>query len=151
MSQRQGPFPPLGSLFPSRFPPHSTSNTPPPSKVSPSDPDAAIRLTDTDALLARWSAVQKGYITDDPWVKYLISTMKKGRAPPGSPEDPNTPRPPLINVGTYLRGWAMDTLTWNWLEAHKIKGEKVQIVSLGAGSDTRYWRLVSYDKGNDLS
>lgn len=47
---------------------------------------------------------------------------------------------PLINVGTHHRTYAIDRLVERFLE----KGGK-QIVSLGAGSDTRFWRLMVCD------
>ena len=42
-------------------------------------------------------------------------------------------------VGTYVRTRAIDTLVWRFLSVGH--GLKKQIVSLGAGSDTRYFRL----------
>ena len=91
------------------------------------DLDGAIRLTDTDAALARVSAVGKGYI-DDPYIKYFVP---RGQL--------HTARPPLINIGTYLRGAAIDRLVDQWLER---SGGACQIVSFGAGSDTRFWRIA---------
>lgn len=46
---------------------------------------------------------------------------------------------PLINVGTHHRTAALDAVVDSFLTA---AGARVQIVSLGAGSDTRFWRLV---------
>lgn len=90
------------------------------------DPDAAIRSTDGDAAQARLSAVRKGYLTDDPFISFFLA---RARFLP--------PRPPLINVGTFIRATAIDKLVNGWIEAN----DQVQIVSLGAGSDTRFWRL----------
>lgn len=95
------------------------------------DTDAAIRLTDTDAVLARYSAVQKGYI-HDPFVKPLL--------PRGAQFQPA--RPPLINVGTYVRSEGIDSLVNQWLALSRQEGKKCQIVSLGAGSDSRFWRIA---------
>ncbi|KAK7691780.1 hypothetical protein QCA50_005183 [Cerrena zonata] len=92
--------------------------------------DAAIRQTDSDAALARYSAVQKGYFTD-PFIKNLL--------PRGSQYQP--PRPPLINVGTYVRSEGIDALVDQWLDLASAEGKQCQIVSLGAGSDTRFWRI----------
>lgn len=94
----------------------------------PSDLDAAIRSTDNDAAQARLSAVRKGYL-QDPFINYFV---KQARFIP--------PRPPLINIGTYLRSEAIDALVNRWLQLDLPGGEK-QIVSLGAGSDTRFWRI----------
>ncbi|KAG8991487.1 carboxy methyl transferase for protein phosphatase 2A [Tulasnella sp. JGI-2019a] len=96
-----------------------------PSKI---DPDAATRSTDDDAAQSRLSAVRKGYI-NDPFIHLLV---------PRAHLSPS--RPPLINIGTFLRCRSIDTLLQNWIVS-KPEGESVQVVSLGAGTDTRYWRL----------
>ncbi|KAG6850865.1 hypothetical protein H0H93_007483 [Arthromyces matolae] len=93
------------------------------------DVDAPIRLTDTDAALARLSAVKKGYVAD-PYIKHFVARAHL-----------QPPRPPLINIGTYVRGLAIDRLVDRWFEIAENKDSKVQIVSLGAGSDTRFWRV----------
>lgn len=101
----------------------------PPSN-SRQDSNAPIRLTDADAALARLSAVQKGYL-QDPFVKHLV---------PRAHLQP--PRPPLINVGTYVRSSAIDKLVEGWLLLAEQENKQCQIVSLGAGSDTRFWRIA---------
>jgi len=93
------------------------------------DLDAAIRATDNDAAVARLSAVQKGYLVD-PYIAALVPRAHLQQ-----------PRPPLINIGTYLRSRGIDDLLDEWFR--HSGGRKVQIVSLGAGSDTRFWRLAS--------
>jgi [phosphatase 2A protein]-leucine-carboxy methyltransferase len=45
----------------------------------------------------------------------------------------------LINVGTYLRTQGIDHIVDQFLEAAGEEGG--QIVSLGAGSDSRFWKL----------
>ena len=45
----------------------------------------------------------------------------------------------MINVGTYLRTRGIDHLVDQFLEAAEEDGG--QIVSLGAGSDSRFWQL----------
>ncbi|KAH9976148.1 S-adenosyl-L-methionine-dependent methyltransferase [Lactifluus volemus] len=93
------------------------------------DPDAPIRSTDNDAAIARLSAVQKGYLVD----RYIAPLVPRAHL--------HQPRSPLINIGTYLRARGIDDLLENWF---RLTGErKVQIVSLGAGSDTRFWRLAN--------
>jgi hypothetical protein len=92
------------------------------------DPDEPTRATDNDAAIARLSAVRKGYLVD-PYIAPLIPRAHLQQ-----------PRPPLINIGTYLRTWAIDLLLDDWF---RLAGrQKVQIVSFGAGSDTRFWRLA---------
>lgn len=95
------------------------------------DPSAPVRETDNDASLARLSAVQKGYIVD-PYVRHFL--------PLRSQSQPN--RPPLINIGTYVRSESIDRLVENWIDLCTNDKTKCQIVSLGAGSDTRFWRFM---------
>ncbi|KAG8732448.1 carboxy methyl transferase for protein phosphatase 2A [Ceratobasidium sp. 423] len=97
------------------------------------DSDSAIRETDTDAAHSRLSAVRQGYLVDP----YLAPLVPRARFVPT--------RAPLMNVGTYVRSTAIDMLVEGWLNLAGLETEKRQIVSLGAGSDTRYWRLM--DKG----
>ncbi|KAG8893020.1 carboxy methyl transferase for protein phosphatase 2A [Tulasnella sp. 403] len=100
---------------------------PPPTHSS--DPDAAIRTTDDDAAHARLSATRKGYF-NDPYIQLLV------------PRAQLVPlRSPLINIGTFIRSEAIDILLSKWVDASK-DFRTVQIVSLGAGSDTRFWRLM---------
>ncbi|KAN0065477.1 carboxy methyl transferase for protein phosphatase 2A [Thecaphora frezii] len=62
---------------------------------------------------------------------------------------PGARRPPLINIGTYLRCRSIDQLVEAFLLGDGddgdvgIKGKGKQIVSLGAGSDGRYWRIMA--------
>ncbi|PPQ68029.1 hypothetical protein CVT25_014490 [Psilocybe cyanescens] len=74
----------------------------PPSRAQAGD--APIRSTDNDAAVARLSAVQKGYLTD-PYVKFLVPRSHL-----------ISPRPPLINIGTYVRSAGIDALVDQWLE-----------------------------------
>lgn len=101
---------------------------PPPSP--PNASDASIRATDNDAAVARLSAVKKGYL-EDTFIKHLI---------PRAHLQP--PRPPLINIGTYVRTAAIDALVEQWLDLSEKTSQTCQIVSLGAGSDTRFWRIA---------
>lgn len=99
---------------------------PPTTKTA--DPDGPTRATDNDAAIARLSAVRKGYLPD-PYIAALIPRAHLQQ-----------PRPPLINIGTYLRTRTIDLLLDDWF---RLAGRhKVQIVSLGAGSDSRFWRLA---------
>ncbi|PVF96733.1 leucine carboxyl methyltransferase [Serendipita vermifera] len=99
--------------------------------------DEGTRSTDGFAAHARVSAVRQGYI-QDPFVSYFVP---RSRALPT--------HTPLINIGTYVRTTSIDRLVEDFLKAgseNLADGEdgqsnKKQIVSLGAGSDTRFWRL----------
>ncbi|KAJ7152988.1 S-adenosyl-L-methionine-dependent methyltransferase [Mycena filopes] len=99
--------------------------------MQPQDRDSAIRLTDTDAALARLSAVQKRYL-EDPFIKHLVPRAHLQPA-----------RGPLINIGTHVRATAIDDLVSQWLHTSAAQGTRCQIVSLGAGSDTRFWRIAT--------
>ena len=76
------------------------------------------------------SAVNLGYLSD-PFVSHLY------RPKYGESSQSGSRKPPLINVGTHHRTWAIDLLVNQFLQ----RGGK-QVVSLGAGSDTRFWRLM---------
>ena len=93
--------------------------------------DEGTRSTDGFAAHARVSAVRQGYIQDE-FVSYFVPRAK------------NLPtHAPLINIGTHVRTTSIDWLVEDFLRAGS-EGEtpvKKQIVSLGAGSDTRFWRL----------
>ncbi|CAH1758045.1 1807_t:CDS:2 [Entrophospora sp. SA101] len=93
--------------------------------------DEAIRETNDDAATSKLSAVNVGYLNDK-FVKYFVRRT--------------TRRPPIINRGTYVRNVALDTLIKKFLEGSGGKKKdkhdmKKQIVSLGAGSDTRYFHF----------
>ena len=97
------------------------------------DKDAIIRSTDTDAAQSRLSAINAGYL-DDPFAALLSSHS----------EEPAR-RLPLMNRGTYVRQFAIDALVARFVGSQG--GGRVQIVSLGAGSDSRYFRLVRGERG----
>ncbi|KAL0578916.1 carboxy methyl transferase for protein phosphatase 2A [Marasmius crinis-equi] len=81
----------------------------------PADADSSIRLTDNDAAVARLSAVQKNYLSD-PFIKALV---------PRAHLQP--PRPPLINIGTYVRTVAIDDLVDQWIQIASQEGKTCQI------------------------
>ncbi|KAL2823353.1 S-adenosyl-L-methionine-dependent methyltransferase [Aspergillus cavernicola] len=97
--------------------------------------DRVVQGTDNDASVSRLSAVGLGYL-DDPHARALT--------PPGQ----ETRRLPIINRGTYVRTTAIDQLVSRFLGSTPgsdptWKQKKKQIISLGAGSDTRVFRLLS--------
>ena len=90
--------------------------------------DATIQGTDTDAAVSRLSAVELGYLSD-PYARLFV-------------QGPVTRRLPIINRGTYTRTTAIDALVDRFL-ASTSPDEPRQIVSLGAGTDTRCMRLFT--------
>ena len=93
--------------------------------------DDTIQGTDTDAAVSRLSAVELGYLSD-PFARLFV------QAAPG----PATRRLPIINRGTYTRTTAIDTLVDRFLATTDPAAPR-QIVSLGAGTDTRSLRLFA--------
>ena len=89
--------------------------------------DKIIQETNQDASSSRMSAIALGYF-DDLFARALY---------PSGAEIPK--RYPIINRGTYVRSKAVDLLVHRFLEVNPRQGK--QIVSLGAGSDTRYFRF----------
>ncbi|KAJ3253345.1 hypothetical protein HK103_000724 [Boothiomyces macroporosus] len=86
------------------------------------DPDETIRGTNDDALQSKLSAINAGYIDD----KYASVFLKRGEK-----------RAPIINRGTFTRTYSIDHLISKFIEKH----ERSQILSIGAGSDSRYFCL----------
>ncbi|KAK6438207.1 carboxy methyl transferase for protein phosphatase 2A, partial [Oleoguttula sp. CCFEE 5521] len=89
--------------------------------------DRLIQQTDNDASASRLSAIELGYLNDD---------YAKEFAQPGVPV---TRRYPIINRGTYVRSQAIDHLVG--LALNDEAQACGQVISLGAGSDTRYFRM----------
>ena len=89
--------------------------------------DKVIQHTDHDASSSRMSAIAIGYL-DDPLARAFFPS---GEAVPK--------RYPIINRGTYVRTKSIDQLITCFLQAEP--NQKKQIVSLGAGSDTRFFCL----------
>lgn len=129
--------------------------------------DATIQATDSDAAVSRLSAVTMGYL-DDPYACHFVPS---GDGPPPR-------RLPIINrgavprarnrasrhfslttclslffswcsLGTYARTTALDSLIDSFLAGHSAAAHR-QIVSLGAGTDTRPFRLFSQPDGEGL-
>ncbi|PVI00530.1 leucine carboxyl methyltransferase [Periconia macrospinosa] len=87
--------------------------------------DSAVRGTDQDAAGSRVSCVELGYLNDA--YASLFATQSSTR------------RLPLLNRGTYVRTSAIDQLVNSFLKVQPNAPK--QIISLGAGTDTRYFRL----------
>ena len=91
--------------------------------------DRIIQQTDHDASSSRMSAVALEYL-DDPFASTFY---------PAGEIIPK--RYPIINRGTYVRSTSIDQLIIRFLETNPK--QKKQIVSLGAGSDTRFFRFFT--------
>ena len=88
--------------------------------------DAIVQHTNLDASVSRLSAVELGYM-DDPFAKLFVSSESQRRFP-------------IINRGTYVRARSIDNLVDHFLSDYL--STKKQIISLGAGSDTRFFRIM---------
>ncbi|ODV94712.1 hypothetical protein PACTADRAFT_43283 [Pachysolen tannophilus NRRL Y-2460] len=112
--------------------------------------DKVIRSTDVDALSSRYFAVKKDYI-DDPYMDIMVDGLKEllpftsninfsiSRNLKSAFE---TPKLPAINRGTYIRTKSIDLVVEQFLRKFKEEPE-VQVVSIGAGSDTRPFKFLS--------
>ncbi|KAI1386565.1 leucine carboxyl methyltransferase [Hypoxylon trugodes] len=92
--------------------------------------DATIQGTDTDAAVSRMSAVDLGYL-QDPFAQFFVQNSVGGAIR----------RLPIINRGTYTRTTALDKLISSFLTS--TASQERQIISLGAGTDTRCFKLFS--------
>lgn len=93
------------------------------------DEDSAIRGTNDEATVGKLSAVIKGYYEDT-----FVSAFGSRRAKPAI-------LPPLMNRGHFARSLAIETIARRFLEPAEGWPAGRQIVSLGCGFDTLYFRL----------
>lgn len=106
-----------------------------------------MQSTDNDASVSRLSAVEAGYLTD-PYARALTTGEAARRYPiinrgicNSAPALLPTNALTATFVGTYVRTTAIDHLVSLFLSSSDSTA-RTQIVSLGAGSDTRYFRLI---------
>ena len=85
----------------------------------------AVRETNDDAAICKYSCVTLGYYQDD-FLKHFIKE--------------NIRRPPLINRGYWARVSAFHKVIKTLIQALP-DGSKFQIVNLGAGFDTTFWNI----------
>lgn len=90
--------------------------------------DEAVQATNDDASECKKYAVQCGYWSD-PFINYFVKQTNK--------------KTPEINRGYYARVKGVEVFIDKFL---KLSGGKGQIINLGAGFDTLYWKLK--DAGN---
>lgn len=103
-----------------------------------------MRSTDQDAAGSRVSCVELGYLRD-PYATLLATQPSTRRLPllnRGRPSGHCLPIPRLICPGTYVRTSAIDLLLHKFLTTSPDALK--QIISLGAGTDTRYFRLKDH-------
>lgn len=94
--------------------------------------DRVVQATDIDALSSKYSAYTKGYLRD-PFLQAVVDGAR-------TPRTPFTAKLPVINIGSYVRHYAIDAVVARTLAA--VPG-RCQIVSLGAGSDTRPFNIFA--------
>ncbi|XP_068102833.1 leucine carboxyl methyltransferase 1 [Hyperolius riggenbachi] len=86
--------------------------------------DEAVRSTCDDASICKRFAVSVGY-WKDPYIQYFVRQAKERKAPE-------------INRGYYARVQGVHQLLCEFLKKTECK---CQIINLGAGLDTTFWRL----------
>lgn len=92
--------------------------------------DEAVIATNDDAALCKYQAVNKGYYKD-PFLDQFISNKARSSSVRKAPE---------INRGYYARSASIAYIVEQFIE----ENPDGQIISLGAGYDSLYWRLKSY-------
>ncbi|GMM36935.1 leucine carboxy methyltransferase [Saccharomycopsis crataegensis] len=123
--------------------------------------DRNVRHTDFDALSSRLASIKKGYLSDR-YVEMFVEGIKTNllriqgrsgsnlslkRAIRGNfSEQSLHSKFPIINRGTYLRTVAIDTIVSKFVDANQRNNSHCQIISIGAGSDTRAFKWL---KSND--
>lgn len=85
----------------------------------------ALQQTAHDACSRRVHCVAKGYL-DDPFVRLFA-------------RDSTIVNSPLMNRGSWLRSMAFENMVYRFSQAHNAA--PIQVVSLGAGVDTLFFRL----------
>ncbi|KAG7387840.1 Leucine carboxyl methyltransferase 1 [Phytophthora pseudosyringae] len=96
-----------------------------PTMAGSAEHDGAVRETASDASLCKLSASQLGYYAD-PFVQFFVKAPSR--------------RMPIINRGYYARVAAVEALVRQFLGAADAQK---QVVILGAGLDTMFFRLKS--------
>lgn len=86
---------------------------------------ATVEDTASEVTAFKMSAISKGYYNDK-YMKYFAGDILYGSQLPHQ------------NFGTYLRNFVMNYAVKKF---YSIYGEKSQVVSLGSGFDTLFWRL----------
>ncbi|KAF6215589.1 hypothetical protein GE061_010345 [Apolygus lucorum] len=85
-----------------------------------------VQGTNDSSILSKYSMVQRGYFEDGE-IKHFVEKEVR--------------RSPLINLGYFARALVMDNSIKSFIQ--QFTKTNVQILSLGAGFDTTYFRLFS--------
>jgi [phosphatase 2A protein]-leucine-carboxy methyltransferase len=112
--------------------------------------DSAVRGTDQDAAGSRVSCVELGYL-EDPYAKLFATQATTRRLPllnRGKHELVLANISSKRSIGTYVRTSAIDSLVDRFLSTSSDSPK--QIISLGAGTDTRYFRLRDRYAGKQI-
>lgn len=99
--------------------------------------DEAVVATNDDAAICKYNAVLKGYYKDS-FVSHFLSNKAKSSSIKKAPE---------INRGYYARSASIAYLVEQFIN----ENPSCQIISLGAGYDSLYWRLKSFYSNQNCS
>ncbi|XP_059175408.1 tRNA wybutosine-synthesizing protein 4-like [Physella acuta] len=87
--------------------------------------ETAVQGTNDSSIVSKCSTSSCGYF-NDPFLHFFVSKLSR--------------RAPLIHRGYYIRAVAFDRIVKNFLEVFG-KDSRKQIISLGCGFDSTYFRL----------
>ncbi|CAB9509517.1 Probable leucine carboxyl methyltransferase 1 [Seminavis robusta] len=107
--------------------------------------DAPIMKTADDAILAKVATVEAGYYQDP----YVTAMSRHASGITTTPTATNRRRQiqPIIKRGTHARVCCMDRAITSFLEFHHNNtNSKAQVLVLGCGKDTSYFRHVLHNK-----
>ena len=90
--------------------------------------DTAVQGTNDSSIVSKCSAANLGYFNDK-FLQYFVAKQVR--------------RSPLLNRGYYIRAKAIQRVFNNFLANQETKK---QIISLGCGFDSSYWRLKDSEK-----
>lgn len=89
--------------------------------------DDAVNATNDDATMCKFQAVEKGYFKDN-YIHSFVTSKAKNVSARKAPE---------INRGYYARTASVTYLVEQFIRSNR----SLQIISLGAGYDSLYWRI----------
>lgn len=90
--------------------------------------DSAVQGTNDSSVLSKISAAELGYVQDD-FLKHFATKFAR--------------RSPLVNRGYYIRAKLIDFAIKEFLTRVNNDDLKNQVINVGAGFDSTYFRLKS--------